>query len=1428
MSGSGTASDPYKIYYPDQLHQVRNYLNQSGVYFKLMNDIDITEWNEANNPGQGWEPIGVQSAPFKGVFDGNNKKITGFSITRGSTDYVGFFGYIDGATVKNLTIEGPVTGHSYVGAIVGYGTGNCTLSGLTHNGAITAYSYAGHIVGYYSSSISSATATGNLSCTAGSVGGIVGFQTSSGTTISNVQVTGNITGSSSSAHYIGGIVGYSLATISNATYSGDIVSTGYYVGGISGNSYGAVSSARVSGSVKGKCYVGGICGKSYRDITNCYSYGNVTGIDTYVGGVVGRGLSSITKSASFGNVSGGTYVGGVIGYFGADSSTDIPEFQFVSCKEKDGYQYIAAMQDKFIGISKGSNKSILNCYAVGNVTSTNNYAGGICGYVNIASVQWNKTNGRYLDLSSTDYDNFVKKKGITNRMVSGRYTCFDYSAVVSSLNVCDNYFNGILQGKDYVGGIVGYGTVITVTRNYSNATINGATHVGGIIGDIESDSESVQYYPSDSSTPTTAVSSTATESSILKSNMAINSAVIATSDAGRIYGSIAANGVTVGANGNAAEDNRALYEGRLVISGVTQELVDNEQNGVNNGVAYFKLKANYVSHGWDFNNNWKNLETESFPYKSWQAAPPTISSNLVSGETSISGNSVDGGTVYVAVGNNAEVSTTCSGTAWTLTGLPALTSAALVSFYTKVSGKENSYRSQATVSFPGSGTEADPWRVYTAGDLQGVYKPGYYKQMNDINLASWISANSSTKGWVPVGYNGTDPIVYDGDNHKVTGLWVNSTDDYSGLFSRFSKGTIRNLTVQATAKQVKGGNNVGIVIGKIGQGTIENVTATGNVSAKGNVGGIAGYTTGTTLKNLSYTGQLTATGSVGGITSYATTAVVTECEVKEATIKGGTGSQYVGGLVAHSLAPISKCNVSGTITLTGSSNTEDVGGLVGNSSKNITDCSVSGAITLTGTSNEVYVGGLAGQVSTNSITKCSTDMTISSASSRGQAAGLIAHGNGTMTIKLCSAAGSVTSTGSDSYTGGLVAYTSSTTTIEDCYSTANVTGTKWTAGLVAYNYGTVNRCYASGNVSSVYYGAGLVGENDGSSAITTNSVALGTKVEVSDQTGWGIRVVGNFKNNAPEPSMENLFAWQGMQVSVNGVPKSIPDNNLDGTAITTAQTKNSDTYESLYWDFDEVWTMSADGYPYLKWQAMATVTKGDLNGDGEVSITDVVLIIDVIAGEITDASKVEAADVNGDGEVTITDCVAAIDLIAAQQSSGAPMLANRRGAMANSDFITASMEENLLNVALENEHSYTAFQMVVSMPANMTLGKATMDELRGAGHQVMVRNLGNGQYLVAGFSMDNEMLTGNNGRLLSITTNGKATGDIVISNIEFSTAEAEGYRLANVTINSTTGIDENWNMRNGDSETIYDLQGRRVSTPTKGLYIINGKKVNIK
>ena len=43
----------------------------------------------------------------------------------------------------------------------------------------------------------------------------------------------------------------------------------------------------------------------------------------------------------------------------------------------------------------------------------------------------------------------------------------------------------------------------------------------------------------------------------------------------------------------------------------------------------------------------------------------------------------------------------------------------------------------------------------------------------------------------------------------------------------------------------------------------------------------------------------------------------------------------------------------------------------------------------------------------------------------------------------------------------------------------------------------------------------------------------------------------------------------------------------------------------------------------------------------------------------------------------------------------------------------------------------------------------------------------------------------------------------------------------------TTDIDE-VEDENGESKTVYDLQGRVVKNPTSGIYIINGRKVFIK
>ena len=92
--------------------------------------------------------------------------------------------------------------------------------------------------------------------------------------------------------------------------------------------------------------------------------------------------------------------------------------------------------------------------------------------------------------------------------------------------------------------------------------------------------------------------------------------------------------------------------------------------------------------------------------------------------------------------------------------------------------------------------------------------------------------------------------------------------------------------------------------------------------------------------------------------------------------------------------------------------------------------------------------------------------------------------------------------------------------------------------------------------------------------------------------------------------------------------------------------------------------------------------------------------------------------------------------------------------------------------------------------------------------------------LVAGFSADNEELMSNSGCLLSIITEGQAAEDIIISDIEFATTQAEAYHLADVAVSGTpTGIRAIENGKLKIENGVYDLQGRRVTKTTKGIYI---------
>lgn len=98
-----------------------------GAYFKLARSLtsigNIT-------------PIGTISNVFAATFDGNNNNLSGLNISVAGNN-VGLFGYISGATIKNLTVNGSVKGSSNVGGVVGYAL-NSTIENVTNNASVNA------------------------------------------------------------------------------------------------------------------------------------------------------------------------------------------------------------------------------------------------------------------------------------------------------------------------------------------------------------------------------------------------------------------------------------------------------------------------------------------------------------------------------------------------------------------------------------------------------------------------------------------------------------------------------------------------------------------------------------------------------------------------------------------------------------------------------------------------------------------------------------------------------------------------------------------------------------------------------------------------------------------------------------------------------------------------------------------------------------------------------------------------------------------------------------------------------------------------------------------------------------------------------------------------------------------------------------------
>lgn len=356
--GNGSEENPYIITTVFQIDRFRELVNrsfaQSKRCFKLGKDI--------NYGGSRFNPIGNIDHPFTGQFDGDGHRIYNIKLIRyefsQDTYCRGFFGALNSAIVKNITIEADVlidlwTSTNYVGIISAFACNTCFYN-VTAKGTIRSYEaeYA-HNVGGFVGVLQHANGSNNLfsGCTN--------------------QVTMDVWANEYNSA-AGGFIGEAcnVFTMQDCVNEADIIFRFEY--------YDHMAGAAVGG------FVGSLNSlytePSYISVVfdRCRNNGNVT-MDSYerafAGGLIGKIVDyedsdyndfllkvsnfvnkGTIKAISADSTEADAYAGGAVGFMYSDG----PE---LSGKEYCPYFY--------------------NCLNMGTVTSTGNDSrtGGICGRV---------------------------------------------------------------------------------------------------------------------------------------------------------------------------------------------------------------------------------------------------------------------------------------------------------------------------------------------------------------------------------------------------------------------------------------------------------------------------------------------------------------------------------------------------------------------------------------------------------------------------------------------------------------------------------------------------------------------------------------------------------------------------------------------------------------------------------------------------------------------------------------------------------------------------------------------------------------------------------------------------------------------------------------------------------------------------------------
>ena len=515
------------------LHQLQLMTINLGGSYLLASDIDASSTRGSDAAGifgpAGFVPIGTDVAQFTGTLNGTGHVVSGLTINRSTTDYVGLVGYLGaGGQISAVGIAGgSVVGRTRVGGLVGQNGGTVGQSYATS--AVSGTNGMGGLVGYNAATISQSYATGPVSGTL-VVGGLAGYNIA---TISQSYASGAVSG----ANLVGGLVGYNFETLISNYWDADTTGRSFGVGGGSATGVTRLTTAQARSAasypdfdfnsvwyqaadlrpilraeaatpVNGVITVSNLhqlqlmninLGASYR-LTNDIDAAATSGTDA--AGIFGpAGFVPIGDYTSrfTGALDGADHVFsglvidrlstsyvGFVGYLGTDGKvsrlgidggritgdTNVGGLVGTSLGTVDRSFTTGAINGRsgiggLIGVSGGL---ISQSYAIGTVGGTELDIGGLVGN-NLGAVSQSYAAGNVSGALNTG--------GLSGR---------------NSGTVDQSYATGTVSGTDTVGGLIGTLDFGTVSRSYATGTVSGANGVGGLVGSSNSPATVSQSY----------------------------------------------------------------------------------------------------------------------------------------------------------------------------------------------------------------------------------------------------------------------------------------------------------------------------------------------------------------------------------------------------------------------------------------------------------------------------------------------------------------------------------------------------------------------------------------------------------------------------------------------------------------------------------------------------------------------------------------------------------------------------------------------------------------------------------------------------------------------------------------------------------------------------------------------------------------------